>query len=375
MGSQSREFQGWLGLDADSVKGNMKWQSYAPKDWEETDVDIKISHCGICGSDIHTLRSGWKPSDYPVCVGHEIIGTAIRVGSAVKHVKVGDRVGVGAQSDSCQNRPGIRPNKDEDCAECAQGLESYCARMVGTYGSRHFNGGKSLGGYGLYNRAPGHFVIPIPEGLDSADAAPMLCAGVTVYSPLKRFGAGPGKKVGIVGLGGLGHFGVLFARALGADKVVAISRREDKRADALKLGADAYVATAEEEGWAKKHKSSLDLIISTVSSAQMPLGDYMGMLKAGGTLVQVGAPEDGALPINAFNLIGGGKKVAGSMIGSPSEITEMLRMAADKGVKPWVEKRAMKDANQAVLDMVAGNARYRYVLVNEGIENQVQAAL
>lgn len=281
-------------------------------------------------------------------------------------MKVGDRVGVGAQSDSCQNRPGIRLDPNQDCQECLSGQESYCSRMVGTYGSKHFNGGKSMGGYALYNRAPGHFVVPIPDGLDSADAAPMLCAGITTYSPLKQWNAGPGKKVGIVGLGGLGHFGVLWAKAMGADRVVAISRHENKREDALKLGADAYIATADEKDWHKKNMASLDLIISTVSSSKMPLDQYMAMLKVGGAFVQIGAPEDGPLPgVNAFYLIGGRKILTGSLIGPPSEIAEMLQLAVDKKVKPWVQQRSMREANQAVVDMVEGKARYRYVLAND----------
>lgn len=197
-------------------------------------------------------------------MGHEIVGIAVRVGSQVKTgIKVGDRVGVGAQSDSCQGRLG-------DCAECAMGLEQYCQKkLIGTYNSIHLNGGKSYGGYSLYNRTPGHFVIKIPDGLSSADAAPMLCGGVTLYSPLKHNGCGPGKRVGIIGVGGLGHFGVLFAKALGADKVVAISRKTSKREDVLKMGADLYIATDDEPDWATKYARSLDLIVSTVSSTKV----------------------------------------------------------------------------------------------------------
>lgn len=194
----------------------------------------------------------------------------------------------------------------------------------------------------------------------------MLCGGVTVYTPLRNNGCGPGKTVGIVGVGGLGHFGVLFAKALGADKVIGISRRASKRDEVLALGADEYIATEDDEDWATKHAQSIDLIISTVSSPKMPLTQYLGLLRYGGNFIQVGAPDGGELPpINAFTLLSGGFKVGGSAIGSPSDIKEMLQLAVDKKIKPWVEKRSLKDANQAVKDMEAGKARYRYVLVNE----------
>lgn len=288
MAETDYKFEGWMGLDSSSVEGKMVWQEFQPKTWEETDIDIKISHCGICGSDLHTLRSGWvsvlllniysqvnfailiicqRPSLYPVCVGHEIVGTAVRVGSKVTNgIKVGDRVGVGAQSDSCLGRQG-------DCEECAMGWEQYCGKgITGTYNSKYHNGDKSYGGYATYNRVPSHFAIKIPDSIPSAAAAPMLCGGVTLYSPLKHNNCGPGKRVGIIGVGGLGHFGVLFAKAMGADKVVAISRKTAKSEDAIKMGADLYIATDDEPDWATKHARSLDLIVCTVSSSKVSRG-------------------------------------------------------------------------------------------------------
>jgi D-arabinose 1-dehydrogenase-like Zn-dependent alcohol dehydrogenase len=354
MASSDVKFQGWLGLDPESVKGNMKWGEFEPKKWEEDDVDIEISHCGICGSDLHMLRSGWGQTPYPCVVGHEIVGKAVRVGKNVKHIKVGDRVGVGAQARSCLQA---------DCPECSHGLENHCGREnINTYGSIYPNDvGKSYGGYATHNRTNAHFVIKIPDGIDSVDAAPMMCGGVTVYSPLKRYGCGPGKTVGIVGVGGLGHFGVLFAKALGADKVVGISRKNEKREEVLKLGADEYIATDDDADWASKNKRTLDLIIGTVSSAKMPLTQYLGLLKVGGTFVQVGLPDGGELPpISAFTLLGGSIKIAGSGIGAPWEIEEMLKLAAEKKIKPWVQPRPISEANQAVME--AGKARYRYVL-------------
>jgi alcohol dehydrogenase (NADP+) len=216
------------------------------------------------------------PTIYPCCVGHEVVGTAVRVGKNVKHLKLGDRCGVGAQSSSCLK-----------CEECKAGLEHYCPNgNVGTYNGKYPDGSKSYGGYSDYCRAPAHFIVKIPDEISLAEAAPMLCGGVTVWSPLKNNGAGPGKRVGIVGVGGLGHFGLLWAKALGCDEVVAISRSRGKEADAKKLGADRFIAT-NEDGWAKKNSRSLDLIVSTVSSPDMPLSKYFQLLRTNGQFIQV----------------------------------------------------------------------------------------
>jgi alcohol dehydrogenase (NADP+) len=273
-------------------------------------------------------------------------------------IKVGDRVGVGAQSSSC-----LKP----DCAECCDNNEQQCQNaMVATYGAKYPGGlGKSYGGYADYWRGPSHFVFKIPEQLSSEEAAPMLCGGVTVFSPLLRNGAGPGKKVGIVGIGGLGHFGVLFAKALGCEEVVAISRTSAKKQDALKMGATDFIATDEDKDWATKHASSLDLIVSTVSSPKMPLMEYLSLLSVRGQFIQVGAPEDVVPPFNAFALIGKSCKIGGSMIGSPEEIRYMLKLAVEKGVHSWTNKYSLKDANKAIIDFDAGKPRYRFVLVNE----------
>ncbi|KAF1815199.1 putative zinc-binding alcohol dehydrogenase [Eremomyces bilateralis CBS 781.70] len=355
------KFEGWVGVDKSAADGKMVWKEFQPKAWEETDVDIKVTHCGVCGSDIHTLRSDRTqgPTDYPCVVGHEIVGRAVRVGSQVKHVAVGDRVGVGAQSDSCRNRKG-------PCEECSAGLENHCRNgTTDTYNSKHQNGDKSYGGYATYSRVPGHFVFKIPDGLRSADVAPMLCGGITTYAPLKRNGCGPGKAVGVVGVGGLGHFAILWAKALGASKIVGISRKKAKEQDSLALGADAYIATDDDPSWVRANFRTLDLIICTVSSNNMPLKKYLRLLRTGGKFVQVGAPEGNMPAIGAFDLLGAGIYLGGSSIGSPGEIREMLQLAADKNVKAWVEERKMADANQVVVDMEDGKARYRYALVNE----------
>lgn len=208
------------------------------------------------------------------------MGKAVRVGSLVKNIKVGDRVGVGPQAQSCE-----RP----DCYECSSGQMNYCPLAVATYGAVYPDGkGKSYGGFGNYNRTNSSFVFKIPDGLASEDAAPMLCAGITMYAPLKKYRCRPGKKVGIVGIGGLGHFGILFAKALEADRVIAISRKLSKREDALALGADKYIATEEDGDWRAENRRSLDVIVLTASSPDMPINQYLELLKCGGTLVQLG---------------------------------------------------------------------------------------
>lgn len=361
--STDYKFLGWLGLDKDSANGKMVWQGYEPKPFEETDVDIKITHCGICGSDVHTLRSGWGASSYPVCVGHEIVGHAVKVGSQVKGIKVGDRVGVGAQAGCCANQKG-------DCEFCANGLEQHCPQNTGTYNSKWPDGSKSYGGYADYWRGQGHLVIPIPDGMSSESAAPMLCGGITAFSPLTQHGAGPDTKVGIIGIGGLGHYGILGAKALGCKSIVAISRTSGKKEDAMKMGATGFLATDEDPSWAKKARGTLDLIVCTVSSPKMPLQRYLSLLRFNGTFVQVGAPEDAVPGFNAFALISKRVKITGSMIGSPQEIKDMLKLFQEKGIDSWNNNVPMKDANQAVVDMEAGKARYRYVLVNEKHANE-----
>lgn len=362
MPPQNYRFEGWIGHDASAVEGKMTWGVFEPKQWEETDIDIKVTHCGICGSDLHTLKSGWYPAPYPIIVGHEIVGEVVRVGSqAAGDHKVGDRVGLGCITDNCQGIP-----NGPVCVNCREGRgEQYCGQARMTYPGPHHNGDKGYGGYATYHRCPGRFALKIPHGLPSAQAATMMCAGITMYSPLKRYGCGPGKKVGIVGLGGLGHYGVLWAKALGADKVVALSRKTQKREEALKMGADDYLAT--EDGpsdWYKQYYSQLDLIISTVASSKAPIRRYLTMLKPLGTLVHVGYPDDGPFVLPPASLIPKSINFAGSNIGSIAETREMLQMAADKKIRAWVEERPMNDANRALLDFEAGKPRYRYCLVN-----------
>jgi len=346
------KFFGWVAKDKNSI-GNLVWEEYTPKTWEEDDVEIKISHCGICASDLHTLRSGWGPTNYPAVVGHEIVGKIIRVGKNVKDLKVGDRVGVGAQSGSCKN-----------CAQCKEGEEPYCeGGMIGTYNGVYPNKSKSYGGYAEYSRLPAQLVFKIPDNIPSAIVAPMMCGGVTVYSPLKYNGAGPGKKVGIIGIGGLGHFGILFAKALGCEEILAISRSESKKKDALEIGATKYLAMENKDD-VKANGRSLDLIICTANSADMPLNDYLSLLKHNGKLIFVGVPEEPFKEFGVGPLIFGRKYMGGSLIGGTKDINDMLELASKQNIKSWVNERPMKEANQAVQDMEDNKARYRFVLVN-----------
>lgn len=351
--TSAQAFEGWVAHDASAAKGNMKWGEYEPKTFQETDIEMEITHCGVCGSDLHTLSSGWGPSDYPLVVGHEIIGHVSKVGSAVKDIKIGDRVGIGAQSGSCL-----------ECKRCETGSETQCKKGTNTYNSRYPNGDKSFGGYAKMWRGPGAYAVPIPEGLPSSIAAPMLCGGVTVYNPLVANGAGPGKRVGVVGIGGLGHFAVMFAKALGADKVVAISRSSSKKEDAFKLGADQYIATGEDEEWWKTNADCVDIIISTVSGPGLEVAKYLNLLDVNGTMIQVGAPEDPLPSFAAFPLILKNLKLGGSLIGTRQHIKDMLELASKQNIKSWVEVRPMADANQVLIDFEDGKPRYRYVLEN-----------
>lgn len=305
--------------------------------------------------DIHALQGD---TIYPCCVGHEIVGHATRVGARARPgIKVGDRVGVGPQGYTC---------RASECECCSRGRENYCPRRLGTYADRYPNGDVSYGGFADFCRHDSYSVFSIPDRLASEDAAVMLCAGATVYEPLKQWGAGPGVKVGIIGVGGLGHLAVLFAKkAMGCERVVAFSRRLSKAADAMDLGADEYVATSEQEDWAERHASTLDLIICTVSEPRMPLQQYLGLLRVKGHFCQVGIPEEPLPRLDTMPLILNGTSISFSDSASPANIREMLELAADKEIKAWTQVRPMEEVNQAIRDLREGKARFRIVLEND----------
>jgi alcohol dehydrogenase (NADP+) len=324
----------------------------------EDDVTVAIQFCGVCGSDHHTISGGWGPLTVcPVIPGHEIVGKVTSVGKGVKDIKVGDRVGVGAQVGSCMN-----------CASCNGNFENYCrgdgkAGCVDTYNSKWSDGSEAQGGYSTAIRAHQRFVFPIPDQVSSEDAASMFCAGLTVYSPLVRNNCGPGKRVAVVGLGGLGHYAVLWASALGAD-VTVISHSPRKKEDALKMGASEFVATGEDKEWHTRYgheKKPFDIIINTASSNAVDLMALFKVTAVYGAIVQCGMPED-AWSVRSQHMAGNGVAMQGSHIGSKEDVKNMLKLAADKNVKPWIEVLDMKDCSQAIQRVADNDIRYRFVL-------------
>ncbi|AJP03536.1 alcohol dehydrogenase [Streptomyces cyaneogriseus subsp. noncyanogenus] len=312
------------------------------------DVLIDIKFAGICHSDIHQVREGWGEAIFPMVPGHEIAGIVTEVGSAVTGFKAGDRVGVGCMVDSCR-----------ECENCKAGQEQYCVQgNVPTYNGVGRDGEPTYGGYSQKIVVDENYVVRIPDGLPLDTAAPLLCAGITLYSPLKRFGAGPGRKVAIVGLGGLGHMGVKIAHALGAE-VTVLSQSLRKKDDGLKLGADHYYATSDPKTF-EELAGTFDLIVSTVS-APLDLGAYLSLLKTHGTLANVGAPEE-PVSLNLFSVIGGGKSLAGSMIGGIAETQEMLDFCAAHGIGAEIELIAASEINEAYERVLASDVRYRFVI-------------
>ncbi|QEE24861.1 NAD(P)-dependent alcohol dehydrogenase [Rhodanobacter glycinis] len=315
------------------------------------DVQIDIAYCGVCHSDLHTVRSEWSGTLYPCVPGHEIVGHVSAVGSGVTGFKVGDTVGVGCMVDSCQH-----------CASCEEGLEQYCENgMVGTYNGRTKDApGHTLGGYSQRIVVDRKFVLKIhhPEN-QLAAVAPLLCAGITTYSPLRRWNVGPGKKVGVVGIGGLGHMGVKLAHAMGAH-VVAFTTSENKRQAALDLGADEVVVSRNAAEM-KAHASSFDLILNTVAASHS-LDAYTALLKRDGTLVLVGVPEHPHPTPNIGNLIFRRRAIAGSMIGGIAETQEMLDFCAEKDIVSDIEMIPVQKINDAYERMLKGDVKYRFVI-------------
>lgn len=312
------------------------------------DVLIAIEYAGICHSDIHTVNGDWGPQPFPVVPGHEIVGTVTQVGSDVTRHRVGDRVGVGCMVRSCGT-----------CTSCRNGDEQYCLDgMVPTYAGTDRDGTTTQGGYSTHVVVDADYVLSVPQDLDPAAAAPLLCAGITTYAPLRRWGAGPGKKVAVVGLGGLGHLAVKIAHALGAD-VTVLSQSLKKHEDGLRLGADAYHATSDPATF-EQLAGRFDLILNTVS-ASIDLNAYLGLLAVDGTLVNVGAPAE-PLSLHVMALIGGRRSFAGSMIGGIALTQEMLDFCAEHHIGAEVEVIAADQVNQAYERVLASDVRYRFVI-------------
>ncbi|GAB2951891.1 MULTISPECIES: NAD(P)-dependent alcohol dehydrogenase [Streptomyces] len=333
---------------APSAKAPLERTTIERREVGEFDVLIDIKFAGICHSDIHQAREGWGEAIFPMVPGHEIAGVVEAVGSGVTKFAVGDRVGVGCMVDSCR-----------ECENCRAGLEQYCLQgNVGTYNALDKNGEPTYGGYSEKIVVDEAFTVRIPEGVALDEAAPLLCAGITTYSPLKHWNAGPGKKVAIVGLGGLGHMGVKLAHALGAE-VTVLSQSLRKREDGLKLGADHYYATSDPETF-KELRGTFDLILSTVS-APLNLDAYLSLLKTDGAFVNVGAPEE-PVALNLFSVIGGRKTLAGSGIGGIRETQEMLDFCAEHGLGAEIELIRADQINEAYERVLASDVRYRFVI-------------
>jgi uncharacterized zinc-type alcohol dehydrogenase-like protein len=313
------------------------------------DVVIDILYCGVCHSDLHQARNEWHNSIYPVVPGHEIVGRVARVGSGVKKFKPGDLAAVGCMVDSCRK-----------CASCRRGLEQYCESYpTFTYNSADPHlGGHTYGGYSESVVVDEAYALRVPEKLDLAAAAPLLCAGITTYSPLRHWQAGPGKKVGIVGLGGLGHMGVKFARAFGAH-VVLFTTSPSKIEDGLRLGAHEVVVSKNANEM-QKHANSFDFVLDAVS-ADHDINAYLRLLRLDGTLTLVGAPEQ-PLPVSAFDLILPRRSFAGSGIGGIAETQEMLDFCAEHGIASDIETIAMQQINEAYERLLKGDVRYRFVI-------------
>ncbi|KAH8888389.1 GroES-like protein [Thozetella sp. PMI_491] len=327
---------------------------FKPKPFGDYDIDVKIIACGVCGSDVHTATGGWGNKNWPLVPGHEIIGHAVKVGPKVTTVKAGDRVGVGAQIFACL-----------DCPTCHEDNETYCKQQLDTYGSVYPDGTLAHGGYSSHIRAHEHFTFPIPEKLQTELAAPMLCAGLTAYSPLVRNGAGPGKKVAVVGLGGIGHFGIMFSKALGAE-TWAVSRSFRKKADAIALGADGFLET-QVAGWNKAHEMTFDMILCTASSDEgFDLAPYLSLLKVHGKFVAVGLPEGAGWQVRPQSLLANGCLIGSSHLGSRKETLDMLELAAARDIKSWVETIPVGEegCGKALERVHRNDVRYRFTLID-----------
>jgi uncharacterized zinc-type alcohol dehydrogenase-like protein len=337
--------RGYAATDASKPLQPFTFERREPR---EDDVVISIKYSGICHSDIHQARNEWGNSMFPMVPGHEIAGIVTAVGDNVTKFKVGDRVGVGCFVDSCTT-----------CASRDLDLEHYMPGLVVTYNGMEADGKTpAQGGYSDHIVVKEGYVLSIPEHLPFEATAPLLCAGITLYSPLRKWGAGPGKKVAILGMGGLGHMGVKLGHAMGAD-VTVLSQSLSKQEDGLKLGADHYYATSDAETF-KTLAGTFDLILCTVS-AEIDWNAYLGLLKVDGTLALLGVPEK-PVPVHAFSLIPGRRSISGSMIGSIKETQEMLDFCGEHNIVSEIELIRMDQVNEAYERVIKSDVRYRFVI-------------
>ncbi|QNI35414.1 NAD(P)-dependent alcohol dehydrogenase [Edaphobacter albus] len=330
------------GLAVHAAGAQLLPYKFDPGELKANEVEIRISHCGVCHSDLHLINNDWGTSQYPFIPGHEIVGTVIAVGTEVRNLSVGQRAGVGWQADSC----GI-------CEWCRSGNEHMCPLAQPTCVGRN-------GGFADKIRVNWRFAIPLPKNLDGENVAPLLCAGITVYAPLRNYGVRPSSRIGIIGIGGLGHLGIQFARTFGAE-VTAFSSSKDKEVEARELGAHHFVNTRD-TGALKKVAGGFDLLLSTVN-AEQDWSAYLQALRPNGVLCMLGAPPS-AMQLQVPILIGGQRTVSGSSTGSPKDLYEMLDVAARHGVRAITESFDMAKANEAVARVKKNQVRYRAVLTN-----------
>jgi alcohol dehydrogenase (NADP+) len=347
------------GYAAQSARAPLTTFSFERRMVGDTDVLIEIDFCGVCHSDIHQVRDEWGGSIFPMVPGHEIVGRVVELGSRVKRYRVGDRVGVGCMVDSCRV-----------CDACSQGLEQFCENgNTGTYNSMERDGvTPTYGGYSSKIVVDEGFVLRIPDNLDPAGAAPLLCAGITTYSPLRHWQVSSGQKVGVIGLGGLGHMGVKFARALGANTVV-ITSSANKVDDAFRLGANEAIISRDPADM-EAHAESFDFLLDTIS-APHDITAYLNLLKLDGTLVMVGVPET-PLELQVFSLIGRRRSIAGSLIGGIPETQEMLDYCGRNGIVSDVEVIPIQEINEAYERMIRGDVRYRFVIDMKSLQEGKQ---
>lgn len=338
-----------IGYAASTAKAPLALFQFERREPGDKDVVIEILYCGVCHSDIHQARNEWGGSQFPMVPGHEIVGKVVEVGKKVSHFKVGQNAGVGCLVDSCRK-----------CTSCQENLEQYCENgFVGTYNGIEKDGKTpTFGGYSNYIVVDEAFALSIPDNLDLAKAAPLLCAGITTYSPLKHWKATSGMKVGVIGLGGLGHMAVKLASAMGAH-VVLFTTSESKRQDGLKLGAKEVVLSSDPEAM-KKQASSIDLIINTVS-AKIELSNYLNLLKREGTMVMLGVSPD-ALNLESHALIMHRRNLAGSLIGGLKETQEMLDFCAKHNITSEIELIPIQQINEAYEKTIKSQVKYRFVI-------------
>ena len=342
---------------AADAQAELKQLTIERREVKPRDVKIKITYCGVCHSDIHTVRNDWGGSQYPVVPGHEIIGKVLEVGNEVTNFKVGDTVGVGCMVDSCR-----------ECEPCKSDLEQFCDEgMVGTYNGKDKHlGDHTFGGYSEEIIVDNYYVLNVPENLDEKAVAPLLCAGITTFSPLNHWKIKKGDKVGVIGLGGLGHMGIKFAHAMGAH-VVMITTSPEKGKDAKRLGADEVLVSKDAEAM-KKHNGSFDFLLNTV-----PVGHdtnpYLNLLKIDATMCMVGAVEP-LEPMHGGNLIMGRKRIAGSLIGGIKETQEMLDFCGENNIVSDIEMIDMNTINDAYERVINGDVKYRFVIDMESLRKE-----